>query len=101
MISKAPPTGKYDVVLFIHSDLLRTGGFGVRAPLKTIPHSPDPPLGLPSLLRNGYSVCFPGIKLPERGVDYHPNIDPRLGVGRVIQRLLRASSDMLRGDLYL
>ena len=54
---------------------------------RDFPHSPDPPLGLPSLLRNGYSVCFPAIKLPGRGVDYHSNTGPRLGMGRVIERL--------------
>jgi hypothetical protein len=94
-ISKAPPTEKYD------TDLLRTGsGFG---PLwgRDFPHPPDPSLGLPSLLRNGYSVCFPGIELPGRRVVYHPNIGPRLDMGTVIQRPLRPSGDMLRGDLYL
>jgi hypothetical protein len=32
---------------------------------------PDRPWGPPSLLYNGYRVCFPGVKRPGRGVD-HP-----------------------------
>lgn len=47
-ISKAPPTGKYDVVLFIHSDLLWTGGFGLRAPLKTRFSAPSRPAPRPT-----------------------------------------------------
>ena len=33
---------------------------------------PGRPWGPPSLLFNGYRVCFPGVKRPGRGVD-HPN----------------------------
>ena len=32
----------------------------------------DRPWGLPSLLCNGYRLCFPGVKRPGRGVDYPP-----------------------------
>jgi hypothetical protein len=101
-ISKAPPTGKYDVVLFIHSDLLRTGGFGVRTPVRARFSAPSRPALRPTQSPAQWvRGLFPGIKLPGRGVDYHPNICPRLGMDRVTQRPLRASRDMLRGDLYL
>jgi hypothetical protein len=34
---------------------------------------PDRPWGPPSLLYNGYRVCFPGVKRPGRGVDHPPS----------------------------
>jgi len=33
---------------------------------------PDRHWGPTSLLYNGYQVCFPGVKWPERGVDHPP-----------------------------
>jgi hypothetical protein len=39
---------------------------------------PDRPWGLPSLLYNGYRVCFPGVKRPGRGVDHPPSSSARV-----------------------
>ena len=39
---------------------------------------PDLTWDPPSLLYNGYRVSFPGIKWPERGVNYPPHLAPRL-----------------------
>jgi hypothetical protein len=37
---------------------------------------PDRPWVPPSLLYNGYRVCFPGLKLPGRGVNHTPYLVP-------------------------
>ena len=35
---------------------------------------PDRPLGLPTLLHNGYRISFPGVKRAGRGVNHPPHL---------------------------
>ena len=57
-----------------YGDSVRAGRSGDRIPVGgEIYHTrPDWPWGSPSLLYNGYRVCFPGVKRPGRGID-HPS----------------------------
>ena len=59
---------------------LRAGRSGDRIPVggEIFRTRPDRRWGQPSLLYNGYLVCFPGVKRPGLGVDDPPHIAPRL-----------------------
>jgi hypothetical protein len=47
----------------------RGSNHGGREIFRTHPHRP---WGSPSLLYNGYRVCYPGVRPPGRGVDHPP-----------------------------
>ena len=59
---------------------------------------PDRPWGPPSLLYNGYRVCFQGVKWPERGVDHPPpsSIEVKETVELYLYSLFEPSRPVLR-----